>query len=134
MNDNKGRQLLLVDDDESMLHYLSTILEREGFSVWRAAHGQAALEVITSQGAHLELMVLDMIMPGMDGEHVLQAARQLHPALPCLFISGCYNANIIARSLQMGLCDFLAKPFTASALLEKIEAMRLPPPVLQPTP
>jgi len=124
MHENTGRQLLLVDDDESMLHYLSTVLEREGFGVWQATNGPAALEVIASRGADLELMVLDMIMPGMDGEHVLQAARQLHPELPCLFISGCYNANIIARSLQMGRCDFLAKPFTGPTLLGKIEAMR----------
>ena len=124
MNENKGRQILVVDDDESMLHYLSTILEQQGFCVWQAAHGPAALELITSQGANLELMVLDMIMPGMDGEQVLQAARQMHPALPCLFISGCFNANIIARSLQQRHCDFLAKPFTATALLERIEALR----------
>jgi len=134
MDANKGRQILVVDDDESMLHYMSTILEREGFCVWQAAHGHAALEVITSQGANLELIVLDMIMPGLDGEQVLQSVRQLHAALPCLLISGCFNANIIARSLQLRHCDFLAKPFTAIDLLGKIEALRPRSARPQPTP
>jgi two-component system nitrogen regulation response regulator NtrX len=123
MNEKIGQQILVVDDDANLRDLLSRFLEHHGFSVVTAADGPTAIQVVASQGPNLALVVLDMIMPGMDGEHVLQALRTLQPDMPCLCISGCSNANIITRMLQQGLCEFLTKPFSAGALLVKIEGL-----------
>ena len=123
MNATIGRKILVVDDDANLRDLVRRFLEQQGFSVLTATDGPTAIQTVASQGPNLALVVLDMIMPGMDGEHVLQAMRTLQPDLPCLLISGCYNANLITRTLQQGLCEFLAKPFSAGAMLVKIEGL-----------
>ena len=123
MNETIGRKILVVDDDANLCDLVRRFLEHQGFSVLTATDGPTAIQLVASQGPNLALVVLDMIMPGMDGEHVLQAMRTLQPDLPCLLISGCYNANLITRTLQQGLCEFLAKPFSAGAMLVKIEGL-----------
>ena len=123
MNETIGRKILVVDDDANLCDLVRRFLEHQGFSVLTATDGPTAIQLVASQGPNLALVVLDMIMPGMDGEHVLQAMRTLQPDLPCLFISGCSNANIITRMLQKGCCEFLAKPFSADAMLTKVAGL-----------
>jgi phosphoserine phosphatase RsbU/P len=114
--------LLVVDDDETSREMLARRLRRSGYTVSAISNGVHALALARKQ--KFDLVLLDMIMPGLDGFQVL-AKFKAEPALrdiPILMLSALDEENGIARSIEMGAEDYLAKPFNPVFLRARIGA------------
>ena len=111
----------LVVDDEPALRLLGSLLLRKaGMEVDVAEDGQAGVEMITSQAGRYQLVLLDLMMPRLDGRGALQEIRQFFPTLPVIIVSG-YTRDNIASLLQLGgPTYFLQKPFTYRELLKHL--------------
>ena len=111
--------ILVVEDAAVIRKMVCAMLAQGGYTVLEAADGQEALQVLEVQSGPVHLVLTDMIMPHMNGTELAQHVSQRHPNLPIIFMSG-YNDDPVVRGMERGGSIFLAKPFTASALAEKI--------------
>jgi DNA-binding response OmpR family regulator len=114
---------LVVDDDERVRVVLCALLEKQGYHIRIASDNSSALMNVAFNGPALALVVLDMKMPGLDGERTLQGIRALHADLPCLVYSAYCEQAAMERMQLSGYFDFLAKPSTMKELLAKIASM-----------
>jgi PAS domain S-box-containing protein len=117
-----GQRTILVVDDEPMIRNVAArALKRSGFVVLEAAHGRAALEVLESEAANIDLVLLDLTMPVMGGEEALGHIRQSWPDLPVILSSG-FNAESSSSLLKLSNVSFLQKPYAHEALLELVRS------------
>ena len=121
---NSGKEtILLVDDEEMIIDVAGAILTKLGYTVVAARSGQQAIELLRQHGEQVHLVLLDMIMPGMDGDTTFDALRAIRPNLPILLSSG-YALNDQAMAImQRGCNGFIEKPFTLAALSARIRAI-----------
>jgi two-component system, OmpR family, response regulator CpxR len=114
------KTILCVDDNEQILSVRTFLLETRGYRVLSALTAQEALELVTgSTPGSIDLLLCDLIMPQMDGNELVRRAKQLHPGLPAMIISGTVNAFDRA-----GYADvFLPKGACSAA--EMIERIRI---------
>jgi CheY-like chemotaxis protein len=118
-----AKRILVVDDEESIRTLVRKVLERQGFQVSEAESGAAALGLLEREGAACDLLVSDMMMPGMDGRTLAGRVSQLRPGIRILFISGYTDdAEVQSGRLPAGT-GFLPKPFQHSALLESVNRL-----------
>jgi two-component system, cell cycle sensor histidine kinase and response regulator CckA len=117
----KGSETILLVDDEAMIIEVGrAMLEKLGYRVLVADSGEQALDVVNRKGDEIDLVVLDLIMPGMHGGQVFDGIRAIHPAMPVLLSSG-YSINGQAKDILAKGCNgFLQKPFNLSELSQKI--------------
>src|SRR5574341_1856950 len=113
--------LLLADDDHTIVDSLAPFLERAGFDVLVAADGAAALEKISSH--HPDLIVLDVLMPRLDGREVLRRLRRENNWIPTILLTQVGQASERALALEEGADDYLNKPFDPHELLARIHAV-----------
>jgi two-component system, cell cycle sensor histidine kinase and response regulator CckA len=112
--------ILLVDDEELILKVGQAMLERLGYRVVVCMGGQEAVKVITDMGNEIDLVILDMIMPGTDGGTTFECIRQIQPDMPVLLSSG-YSINGQANQIMRKGCNgFIQKPYNFSELSQKI--------------
>jgi two-component system cell cycle sensor histidine kinase/response regulator CckA len=113
-----GQGTILVVDDEPLLRRVaSKLLQKLGYRVLEAASGQKALEIFQAKMAEIDLVLLDLIMPGMTGLQTLERLRALKPEVPVLMCSGYGDAE--DRGLPPGV-DFLPKPYPLEILSQRI--------------
>jgi DNA-binding response OmpR family regulator len=121
-----GPLLLIADDDEDILELLAFRLERAGYEVVRARHGEEALRLALE---HMpSLAVLDVMMPGLDGYEVTRRLRS-DPrtiAMPVILLTARAQASDISRGMAAGADDHIKKPFNARDLKERIERLLRP--------
>ncbi|MEK6303236.1 MAG: response regulator [Acidobacteriota bacterium] len=110
--------LLLAEDDAASRKVYRALLESEGYTVVDVGDGDAALEVLKSQT--VDLLVTDVMMPGLGGIELLERARKLHPDLRAIVITGSGTAEVALGALLNGACDFLTKPFHLKELAETV--------------
>jgi two-component system cell cycle sensor histidine kinase/response regulator CckA len=126
----KARKLtaLVVDDDETIRHFVRTVLRWRGYRVLVAIHGEEASSVCERFRRPIDVMITDVMMPGMSGLDLADLSRQLRPAMPVLIMSGGYRERDIEVRQRLNRNTlYLAKPFTSQALLAKLEAMLAAP-------
>jgi class 3 adenylate cyclase len=117
--------ILVVDDDQGNRDLLARRLVREGFAVHAAADGQAALELLGRQTMPpIELVLLDVMMPGLDGYEVLRRLKgdATLRELPVLMISALDEVGSVVRCIELGAEDYLPKPFDPVLLRARIGA------------
>ncbi|MFQ5737604.1 MAG: sigma-54-dependent transcriptional regulator [Acidobacteriota bacterium] len=102
--------ILVVDDEPSMLRYLRTLLEVDSYQVETAASGFEALERAQRDPA-LDLVLLDVLMPDLDGLQTLERLRQLRPALKVVMLSCVSEPRKVVQAIRLGAHDYLTKPF-----------------------
>jgi CheY-like chemotaxis protein len=121
--------VLLIEDDSRIRKIVAKALSAAGYRVTVAADGGDALDVVARQGSPPDLVVTDVVMPGMDGRTLASELRRRHPGLRVLYISG-YAGDVLAERgvLESGI-QFLEKPFTSDALLERVRALLAEPAV-----
>jgi CheY-like chemotaxis protein len=119
-----GRRLLLVDDDDAIREIARISLERVGgWVVVAAGSGEAAVEVVAAGNA-FDLVVLDVMMPGIDGPETLERLRGLLPStVPVIFLTAKLQAADRARLLALGAVGVVAKPFDPMALPAEIDGI-----------
>ncbi len=111
--------VLLVDDDQAVLSVGRAMLERLGYEVLTASDGTGALEALRGPaGAALKAAILDMTMPGMDGDEVFQQIRSIRADLPVIVSSGYDEQEMSARFSGRDVAAFLQKPYRMQALSE----------------
>ncbi|MGI4880015.1 MAG: response regulator, partial [Janthinobacterium lividum] len=111
--------VLLVEDDRAVRMVVERALVRHGLSVIAAADGDAALEVLDNGGQRIDVLVSDVVMPGMDGVMLLTKARERQPGLHVVLMSG-YAEPPQRRALDRTGVVFLAKPFAVADLVEAV--------------
>jgi DNA-binding NtrC family response regulator len=101
-------QILVIDDDETVRRSYQRSLQTVRCEIETAASGEDALRALTNHS--FDVLLLDMRMPGMDGMAVLKAAKQTAPDSEIIVITGYPTIEGAKRAVQLGACDYLAKP------------------------
>jgi DNA-binding response OmpR family regulator len=118
--DQPLRRVLVVDDESRILDFVSRGLRREGFSVDVAADGRIGLE--RSLAESYDLVILDLLMPGLDGVSVLRGILASKPNQPVIVLSALSDTRSKVDCLELGAEDYLAKPFSFAELLARVHA------------
>src|SRR5690606_4904081 len=115
-------RILVVDDQPANLRAVSALLNRHGCEVLTACNGEEALALATAQVP--DLLLLDMMMPGMDGFELLERIQQ-HPELrklPAIFLTAAQDREMLLRAFAVGAVDYVTKPFIPEELLARVTA------------
>jgi PAS domain S-box-containing protein len=115
--------ILLVDDDETVREYVRTILENGGYDVLSAANGVEALFAVEKRQGPVDLVVTDVVMPKVSGLELRDRLLARWPDLKVLFVSGYPDEAIARHGLLEPTANFLSKPFSAQALLARVEKL-----------
>ncbi len=113
--------ILVVEDDKNTRKLLSTVIGGAGYNVLLAQNGEQALDVLEHN--HVDLMVLDVMMPKMDGFTLTETLRGGGSQMPILILSAKQNVVDIKRGFLVGIDDYLTKPFDFDVLLLRIKAL-----------
>jgi len=116
-----GKKILVVDDEPPILDFVRDGLEMQGYDVLIATTGLEALDIICRQGVAIALVLLDVLLPGMDGKEVYRRAKAIFPALPIVLSSGYDRQTALAEFSLRNEDGFLQKPYTFKKLIEKVE-------------
>ncbi|QJA06614.1 sigma-54-dependent Fis family transcriptional regulator [Thermosulfurimonas marina] len=112
-------EILVVDDERSILESLRDILEDEGYRVHCVESGEEALRL--AQENPPDLVLLDVWLPGIDGLEVLRRLRETQPTLPVIMISGHGNIEMAVKAVKLGAFDFLEKPLSYDRVVVSVE-------------
>ena len=115
-----GERILVVDDEYAVRNVLGLSLTHLGYSVETAASGLEALEKFSSDGPPFQLVILDLLMPGLSGEEVFMRLKELHKDVRVLVVSGFSSEGVVDRILEVGGRDFIQKPFSIEVLARKV--------------
>ncbi len=112
--------ILLVEDDESVRAFSSHVLKQCGYAVLEAVDGTEALRAVAAANRPIDLLVTDVVLPGLGGRLVAERFAQLHPGARILYLSGYTDDAVIRHGIEHERVHFLQKPFTPSALAAKV--------------
>jgi PAS domain S-box-containing protein len=119
----KGSGTILVVDDEPMVLTLArTVLERFGYNVLAATRGEEALNILRRAPEDISAVILDITMPGMDGEEAFRGLKSIRSDVPVILSSGHSESDAMGRFSGEGLAGYLQKPYTAAQLAEKLRS------------
>jgi PAS domain S-box-containing protein len=118
-----GGTILLIEDEPAVRLMTSRSLQEYGYGVVEASGSHQALGVLEGGDGRIDLLVTDVVLPGMDGPELARRAAELRPELPVLFMSGYTDEEILRRGLLREGQPFLQKPFTPEALAAKVAAL-----------
>jgi two-component system response regulator AtoC len=108
-------KILLVDDEPGMLRYIRTLLEVDDYKVETATTGEEAVQKV-QKGLHPDLVLLDVLMPGIDGLQTLEQLRQLKPGIKVVMLSCVTDTKKVVQAMRLGAQDYLTKPFQKAEL------------------
>jgi two-component system OmpR family response regulator len=114
-------KILIVEDDKTTREFLQKALTEQGYAVEVAADGQDGL--FQAMELHFDLIILDRMLPKMDGLTVLQALRSSGKAVPVLILSALDSVDERVKGLKQGGDDYLVKPFALAELLARVEIL-----------
>lgn len=114
--------ILLIDDDPLVRSTCRRILEHAGYIIVATADGPTALSLLETDASAFDLIMVDLVMPGMNGAEVLESLKQMSAALPVVAMSG-YGDGILTLETTSRLAGFLPKPFSASTLTGLIDGI-----------
>lgn len=115
-----GRTVLVVEDDEAVRRVTARVLRSYGFEVVEAADGSAAIEVLGSRSNEIDVIISDMVMPGMTGLELRDAAGETAPGIPVLLVSGYSSAVLAEHGVHRDTVRVLEKPFTPARLVRAV--------------
>lgn len=110
-----GKKILLVDDDLVVAGPLIDFLKSKGFEVWHAPNGGRGVQI--AQREQPDLVLLDLVMPGMNGLEALKLIKTQRPEAKVVMLSGIYDQDIVRAALETGALSYLSKPIS----LEKLD-------------
>ena len=113
-------RVLAVDDDPMILELLTEVLTPKGYEVVTAQNGGEALMLL--EASAVDVVLLDVRMPGVDGMSALRRIRALQPALPVIMLTGNVDAAVGRATLQHGAFDYVTKPVDFDHLVRVLEA------------
>jgi PAS domain S-box-containing protein len=112
--------VLLVEDEESVRELVRDTLESKGYKVLEAGNGDAALKIASSYSGQIDILISDVVMPGLSGRDLAKKLNETHPKLKILYLSGYTEEAIIHQGVLEPGTAFLQKPFTLQTLSRKV--------------
>jgi len=113
----KTMHLLLVDDEKPFLETTSKLLERRGIQTVTADNGVDALNVLDTR--YIDVVILDVKMPGLDGVEVLRKIKQKYPLIEVIMLTGHATVESAVEGLKLGAFDYLTKPTSVEDMVSK---------------
>jgi two-component system cell cycle sensor histidine kinase/response regulator CckA len=123
MSDGDGSTMpviLVVDDDPAVLEVAARVLERAGYEVLQAAEGAEALEVARAHEGRVDLVLTDVVMPGMSGRELGDRLTRERPGTRLLYMSAYTEDEAILRGVEIAGMNFLGKPFSLEGLADAV--------------
>jgi len=114
-------RILVVDDDKNTRKYMEAVLTAENYTVFTATNGEEALDVMDRE--HIDLVVLDIMMPKMDGYEFTKTLRESNNNLPILMVSAKQLPEDKRKGFLVGTDDYITKPFDPEELILRIKAL-----------
>ncbi|UCH22224.1 MAG: response regulator [Deltaproteobacteria bacterium] len=111
-------RILLVDDEETMVKYLSKRLIKRGFDIRVAYNGVDALEIVKE--SEFDVVLLDVLMPGMDGIETLREIKKLKPKTEVIMLTGHASVEAGIEGMKSGAFNYIMKPFDPNELVTEI--------------
>lgn len=118
---NPSKKLLIVEDDENIAELLQLHLQKEGYEIVHAADGSLGLELLKQGG--WDALILDLMLPGVDGLEICRYARTMTRYTPIVMISARSSETHRVLGLELGADDYLAKPFSMLELVARVKAL-----------
>ena len=118
-----SERLLLVEDERSVRELAERIFRERGYRVTATGEGKEALRAFAAAPDEFDIVVTDLIMPGMSGRELVQAIHQIRPDLKALYVSGYTEDEIVRRGPHDPSVAFLQKPFTADELVDRVRTL-----------
>jgi DNA-binding NtrC family response regulator len=118
--DGQGRTILVVDNEEAVRTIVGHMLRKRGYRIREAAGGDDAEAIVAEGEAAVDLLLTDMLMPGMTGKELAKRVRAKRPGLPAIYMSGYAGHDASPLGLWDEDVPILQKPFTADQLLRAI--------------
>ncbi len=117
------KYILVVDDEKLVRDTVKNMLEIGGFNTLLASNGEEAIKIYNKNKEKIDMVLLDMTMPIMDGEETFRELRRINPDVKVLLSSGYNEKDILERFIGKGLAGFIQKPFVSSTLLQIINSI-----------
>jgi len=114
-----GVRVLLVDDEVEFVNTLTKRMNKRNVNATAVQSGEAALEFLENHP--VDVVVLDVKMPGMDGIQTLRSIKERHPLIEVIMLTGHANVEVAIQGMELGAFDYLMKPMAIDDLLYKIE-------------
>lgn len=116
--------VLVIDDEDQVRMVTAQMLQRSGFDVLTASDGSDGIELFQRHAGTITCVLLDMTMPGVSGEAVFRAIRQIKPDVRVLLISGHSEQTVVSHFVEQQRVRFLQKPFTSQTLLQQVQQLQ----------
>jgi CheY-like chemotaxis protein len=113
------KKILVVDDNENIRVILKQMLEDGGYAVQTAKGGEEALETMKTK--RFDMLIADINMPGMTGFELLEKSKRAYPQIPVIFVTAYRKDKNLVRSVNIGLSDYIEKPFKMDEVLRIIK-------------
>jgi DNA-binding NtrC family response regulator len=115
----KNMRMMIVDDEERFLSTMKKLLAKKGYDVVTALSGAEALEIMSVQNIHV--VILDVKMPGMDGNETLREIKKRFPLTEVIMLTGHATMESAVEGLKLGAIDYLMKPADLDEIIRKAE-------------
>jgi len=115
-------RVMIVDDEKDFVEILSLRLNEIGEKVWAAYNGKECLDMLETE--NIDVVILDIKMPGMDGIEVLRIIKKQHPLVEVILLTGHGSAETAVEGMKLGAFDYLLKPTDFSELRIKLQGAR----------
>ena len=115
--------ILLVEDEAALRNLARRVLTKKGYAVFEAADAEEAIRINETSGQNFDLIVTDVVMPGMDSPTMVERIAKLKPGIKVLFMSGYHDDHVMMQSLAGAKIDFLHKPFSPQDLADKVRTV-----------
>jgi len=112
--------ILLVEDEDAVRSLTCRILEKQGYRVLTAEDGRAAMDIATREEGRIDLVLTDIVMPGLNGRGLVEKLSGIRPAIKSLYMSGYTDDDIVRRGFVEPSRSFLQKPFTSEVLIQTV--------------
>jgi DNA-binding NtrC family response regulator len=120
---NGSQAVLVIDDDEKFQKSFSEMLQKMGFIVSVADTGEKAIETFSTNRSHFDLVILDLLMPDVDGSEIHELLRIQNPDIKILFASGIFYFDHLVDMTKSVINGFIQKPFNYYQLRSKIDRL-----------
>ncbi len=115
--------ILLAEDDITLRHFLTAALEKAGHRVTPCTEGLSALNAAELSETSFDLLLTDIVMPGLDGIELSQRVTEIHPLIKVVFITGFSGVALDAQKAQESQANLLSKPFHLNDLVRQIDTV-----------
>jgi len=118
-----SRTILVVDDEADVLRLVQSVLTEEGYEVTTAKNADSAMKAFDRLGHRPDLVIADVVMPGMSGPMLVERLREIEPDLNVLFMSGYDDRHVVQRYVLDKGFRLIPKPFTVHSLRKAVDAV-----------